>query len=171
MAARAYADKNRLQYTIIDILVKLDHKQNPLMTKPEDRAQHDFISFQRLSRSTVDELQGVLRRQYEQQGIDTTNLDLSKPHLLIMQQPELIAAVMNDPDWEHMKVVTYPAKTSISEKPLNIGAIPFRHWDSIQQATCRLNPNIYITLDPPGQRDKDVPANAPASKDRHRGHA
>ncbi len=52
-AARAYADKNRLQHTIIDILVKLDQKKNPLMTKPEDLAQHDFISFQRLSRSTM----------------------------------------------------------------------------------------------------------------------
>ncbi|APO88937.1 MULTISPECIES: hypothetical protein [Xanthomonas] len=168
MAARAYADKNRLQFTVIDLLVKLDQKQNPLMMKPEDLPQHDFITFQRLSRSMTDELGGILKQQLEREGADTSALDRSKPHLLLMQRPDLIAAVINEPGWEHMKVVTYPAKIALSEKPLNVGTVPFRHWNSIQKATCRLNPNIQITLDPPGQRAKDFPASAPPS-DRPRG--
>lgn len=168
MAARAYADKNRLQFTVIDLLVKLDQKQNPLMMKPEDLPQHDFITFQRLSRSMTDELGGILKQQLERERGDTSALDPSKPHLLLMQRPDLIAAVINEPGWEHMKVVTYPAKIALSEKPLNVGTVPFRHWDSIQKATCRLNPNIQITLDPPGQRAKNAAASAPPT-DRPRG--
>ena len=163
MAARAYADKNRLQFTVIDLLVKLDQKQNPLMMKPEDLPQHDFITFQRLSRSMTDELGGILKQQLEREGLDTSALDPSKPHLLLMQRPDLIAAVINEQGWEHMKVVTYPAKIALSEKTLNVGTVPFRHWDSIQKATCRLNPKIQITLDPPCRRAKDAPVSAPPS--------
>ncbi|WP_321959530.1 hypothetical protein [Burkholderia cenocepacia] len=169
MAARAYADKNRLQFTVIDLLVKLDQKQNPLMMKPQDLPQHDFITFQRLSRSMMDELQEILRRHLERKGIDTSLLDQSKPHVLLMQRPDLITSVIDEPGWEHMKVIAYPAKIPISEKPLNIGTVPFRNWASIQKATCRLNPNIQITLDPPDQHVKDAATSAPAPTDRHRG--
>ncbi|RBG58363.1 hypothetical protein BRM42_07090 [Xanthomonas oryzae pv. oryzae] len=168
MAARAYADKNRLQFTVIDLLVKLDQKQNPFMMKPEDLPQHDFITFQRLSRSMMDDLQGILKRQLEREGVDTSTLDPSKPHLLLMQRPDLIASVIDEPGWEHMKVVTHPAKIALSEKPLNVGTVPFRHWDSIQKATCRLNPNMLITLDRPDQHAKDALASAPPPTDRPR---
>lgn len=158
MAARAYADKNRLQFTVIDFLVKLDQKQNPLMMKPEDIGHHDFITFQRISRKMMDELQNILGKQLERDGADFDDVDLSKPVQLIMQRPELITAMIDEPGWEHMKVIAYPAIVAISEKPLTIGTMPFRHWDAIQEATCRLNPTIRITLDPPGEQEKKVPA-------------
>lgn len=158
MAARAYADANRLQFTVIDLLVKLDRKQNPLMMKPEDLAHHDFITFQRLSRSMMDELSEILVHQLEREGVNTATLGASKPHQLLIERPGLVTALVNRAGWEHMKVITYPAKIAISEKPLNVGTVPFRHWDSIQSATCRLNPNIQITLDPPARRSKDTQA-------------
>lgn len=168
MAARAYADRERLQFTVIDFVVSLDHKQNPLMMKPEDLTQHDFISFQRLSRSMMDQLQGILKKRLEEEGIEPNPAELAKPQLLIMQRPELITSVLDEAGWEQMKVIAYPAKLAISEKPLNVGTVPFRHWGAIQEATCRLNPNIRITLDPPAGHEKSAPmqAQAPAPKDR-----
>jgi len=167
MAARAYADKNRLQFTVIDFLVKLDQKQNPLMMKPEDLGQHDFITFHRISRKMVDELKNILEKRLEQDGADFDENDLSKPVQLIMQRPELITAMMNEPGWEHMKVIAYPAKVTISEKPLTIGVVPFRNWNAIQEATCRLNPTIRITLDPPELRKKKVDT-APSARAREK---
>jgi len=35
MAASNYATKNRLDYTIIDLQIRFDHKQNPQRMKPE----------------------------------------------------------------------------------------------------------------------------------------
>ena len=156
MAARAYADRERLQFTVIDFVVGLDHKQNPLMMKPEDLAQHDFISFPRLSRSMMDQLQEILKKRLEEEGIEPSLAELSKPQLLIMQRPELITSVLEEAGWEHMKVIAYPAKLAISEKPLNVGTVPFRHWGAIQEATCRLNPNIRITLDLPAGYEKSA---------------
>lgn len=149
VAARAYADKNRLQFTIIDLLVKLDQKQNPLLMRPADLARHDFITFQRISREMKRELQEILEKRFEQDGADFSEVDLAKPHLLIMQRPELIAAVMDEPGWEHLKVIAYPAKTAISDRPLNIGTVSHKHWNAIRKTTCRLDPHIRITLDPP----------------------
>lgn len=157
MAARAHADRERLQFTVIDFLVALEHKQNPLMMKPADLAQHDFIAFQRLSRSMMDQLQEILKKRLEQEGIEPGPAELAKPQLLIMQRPELITSVLDEPGWEHLRVVAYPAKLAISEKPLTVGTVPYRHWDAIQEATCRLNPNIRITLDPPAGFEKNVP--------------
>ena len=172
MAARAHADRERLQFTVIDFLVALEHKQNPLMMKPADLAQHDFIAFQRLSRSMMDQLQEILKKRLEQEGIEPGPAELAKPQLLIMQRPELITSVLDEPGWEHLKVVAYPAKLAISEKPLTVGTVPYRHWDAIQEATCRLNPNIRITLDPPAGFGKNAPMQkqtpAPRKRDRPR---
>lgn len=169
MAARAYADQNRLQFTVVDFLVKLDQKRNPLVMKLDDLPQHDFITFQRVSRSIMDNLRAILKKRLEQDGADLSKVDLSKPHWLIMQRPELIASVIAEPGWEHLKVIAYPTQLPISEKPLNVGTVPFRHWDAIQAATCRLNPNIRITLDPPVQNNRDTLSDVPARpKDRHR---
>lgn len=170
MAARAYADRERLQFTVIDFVVGLEHKLNPLMMKPEDLMQHDFISFPRLSRSMMDQLQEILKKRLENEGIEPSPAELSKPQLLIMQRPELITSVLGEAGWEHMKVIAYAAKLAISEKPLNVGTVPFRHWGAIQEATCRLNPNIRITLDPPKANVKSASpqAQTPAPKAREK---
>lgn len=169
MAARAYADKNRLQFTVVDFLVQLEHKQNPLMMKPDDIKNHDFVSFARMSRSMMDDLQELLKDRLAAEGITPGKAELAKPHLLLQQRPELVTSLMESPDWEHMKVIAYPAKTTISERPLYVGVLPHTHWDSIKEATCRLNPNMRITLEPPTKQAEQMKASvwdAASMKDR-----
>lgn len=168
MAARAYADKHRLQFTVIDFLVRLDRRQNPLMMKPEHLADHDFVAFPRMARSMVAELQEIVTRRLARDGVDVTQLDLSKPQQLIAQRPELITALLDEPGWEHLKVIVYPAKVAMSEKLLSVGTVPFRHWNAIEEATCRLNPNIQITLDPPTDQSKTNSVPAPIPKELSR---
>ncbi|GGM25638.1 hypothetical protein GCM10009425_40500 [Pseudomonas asuensis] len=168
MAARQYADKNRLQFTVIDFLVKLDQKQNPLMMKPGDIPRHDFLSFQRLSRNSLDEVEDILRNKFERDGSNVSGMDLSKPHHLIMQRPELIQAVMSASGWEHLKVLAFPAKSAVSERPLTVGVVPYEHWSAIQEASCRLHPNIRITLDSPSSSDKQISNQAPQDIDADR---
>lgn len=155
MAARAYANEHRMDFTVIDFLVKLSEKQNPLMMKPEDMANHDFITFQRLSKSSMEEVQTTLRRFLTAEGTDPDSLGIFKPHIVLMQRPDLVAKLMNQPEWQHFKVIAHPADLEFSPRPLNVGTVPFRHWDAIQEATCRLNPNIRITLDPPPTAKSD----------------
>lgn len=149
MAARAYANENRLDFTVIDFLVKLDQKQNPLMMKPEDLESHDFITFQRMAKSMQDEVQENLRHLLIAEGTDPSEIGVAKPHLAIMQRPDLLSALMEQPHWQHFKVIAHPADLKFSNRPLNVGTVPYRHWEAIQEATCRLNPNIRITLDAP----------------------
>ncbi|MEB0221346.1 hypothetical protein [Pseudomonas sp. AB12(2023)] len=167
MAARSYANERRLDFTVIDLLVKLDTKQNPLTMKPEDLASHDFISFQRLSRSMMDDVQDVLRAHLLAEGTDPDSVGIFKPHIVLMQRPDLVAALMNQPSWEHLKVIAHPADLEFSARPLNVGTVPFRHWDAIQEATCRLNPNIRITLEPPAPINSDS-TNADAPSPQHK---
>ncbi|MBK3477656.1 MULTISPECIES: hypothetical protein [Pseudomonas] len=169
MAARAYADKNRLQFTVVDFLVELDQKQNPNMMRPDDIPNHDFISFARMSRSMMDDLQAVLHERLAKEGITPSKLELAKPHLLLQQRPDLVSSLIEAPGWDHMKVIAYPAKLTISEKPLTVGIVPHSHWDSIKEASCRLNPGIRITLEPPNPSQVDSATSAVASpslKDR-----
>jgi hypothetical protein len=154
MAARAYANAHRLQFTVVDFLVRLDVKQNPLSMKPEDLSEFDFLAFQRLSRSMRDELGEIFRKKLIREGVDTSDIDFSKPQLLVMQRPELIKVLMNRADYAHLKVIAHPAKLKNNESSLIVGAIPHRHWGAIHDAACRLNPNIQITLDAPGRIKK-----------------
>ncbi|WP_228762900.1 hypothetical protein [Xylella fastidiosa] len=168
MAARNYAENNRQQFIIIDLLVKLDKKQNPLVMKPDDLPNHDFITFQRLSRRMMNDLHQILKRPLEQEGVDTDTLNLMKLHSLLSERPELISSVINEPSWEHIKILTYLTKTALNEKPMNVGIVPFRHWNSILKATCLSN--IKITLDPPDQRVKDALVSAPSLNIPSRAH-
>ena len=165
MAARNYANEQRMDFTVIDFLVKLDQKQNPLMMKPEDINNHDFITFQRLSKSMSEEVQDTLRERLVQEGRDPETLGIFKPHVVIMQRPDLVALLINQPEWQHFKVIAHPADLEFSERPLNVGTVPFRHWGSIQEATCRLNPNIRITLEAPAEVHTD-PVISPAPKNK-----
>ncbi|MCD8473060.1 hypothetical protein FUT69_05255 [Xylella taiwanensis] len=40
-------------------------------------------------------------------------------------------------------------KGTSSETPLNVSMVPHRHWNTGQEATCRLKPNMRMTLDSP----------------------
>lgn len=158
MAARAFADQRRLQFTVIDFLVRLDHPINSGLMKPSELTQHDFISFLRMSRGMLNELQEIL----EEHGGAAAGDDAAKPHVLIMQRPELLVDVINHPDLRHFKVIAHPAKPVFSERPLTVGTVPFAQWGAIQEATCRLNPTTRITLERPGVDDRLSPSSVVA---------
>lgn len=157
VAAHEYAEKHRLKFTIIDLQVSIDRLHSSSLT-PEDLSEHDFISFERVARSTKQELRQVLAKHIENAGIDASDIDLSKPQLAIMRRPELIASVLDDPRWQHVKLLAYWAESALSEKSLSIGIVPYRHWGAIQGATCRLNPDSKVTIDPPSSSLGEKPA-------------
>lgn len=148
MAACLYAAEHDLQYTVIDFLVRLDQKQAVLNMRAEDLPQHDFVNFQRLSKELTNEVGEIFKQRLREEGAKA-EAKPAKPLILLMQRPDLVSTLLGKLEWKHFKVIAYSAKLTISEKPLNIGTLPFRHWGAIQEATCRLNPNIQITLDRP----------------------
>src|SRR5437868_3778 len=56
VAARVYADKYRMQFTVVDYSVRLEHPINTRQMKPEEIEQHDFVSFSRISSPLADEI-------------------------------------------------------------------------------------------------------------------
>ncbi|MET3132790.1 hypothetical protein AAKU55_003070 [Oxalobacteraceae bacterium GrIS 1.11] len=149
MAAGQYADRHGLQFTVIDFLVKLDHKPNPGLMKPEELMRHDFFTFQRSSRAMLDEVDAMLMEKFAGQGVPLGGKYAGKPHLLVIERPELIATLLSDAAMAHVKVVVHGARTCFSDRPLNVGTVPFDQWDAIQEATCRLNPGTTVTLERP----------------------
>lgn len=165
MAARDYAEKNRLQFTVIDFLIALDQPINPGLMKLEEVAKHDFLPFQRLSRGVLDEIGVILG---ESAILDRSSVapDGTKPSALLIEFPDLVAVLAADPMLQHVKVIAHQAKPVMSERALNVGTVPYCHWDAIREATCRLNPTTRITLDAPVAHDRPTPSVAmkPAEK-------
>jgi hypothetical protein len=149
MAARAYADRHRLQFTVIDFLVALEHKPNASVMKPDELPDHDFLSLLRMSGSMSDQVGQWLRDGLEEVGQGTDLLDTLKAEHAVLQQPSLIETLIDRPACRHLKLIAYTAMTSISDRPLNVGTVPFRHWSAIQEASCRLDPTVRVTLDAP----------------------
>jgi hypothetical protein len=149
MAARAYADRHRLQFTVIDFLVALEHKPNASVMKPDELPDHDFLSLLRISGSMSDQVGEWLRAGLEEAGQSAELLDSLKAEQAVLQQPSLVGALLNKRACRHLKLIAFPAMTAISDRPLNVGSVPFRHWSAIQEATCRLDPTVRVTLDPP----------------------
>ncbi|MCC7005935.1 MAG: hypothetical protein IT497_04750 [Ottowia sp.] len=155
MAARAYADKHRLEFTVVDFSMDLRQKQNALITDAEDIQHYDFMSVQRLSRGMTNELRAIFQEKLAQQGALTATMDTSNLAKLIVQRPDMMVSIMDEPGWKHLKVIAYPAKLTISDKPLSIATLHFHDWGLIKEASCRLNPGMRITLEPPGQQDQN----------------
>jgi len=149
MAAGQYADRHHLEFTVIDFLVKLDSKPHPGIMKPDELIRHDFFAFQRSSRALLDEIDAILTEKLIVDGIPLEERFVRKPHLLVIEKPELISALLSDATMDHLKVLVHGARTSFSDRPLNVGTVPFSKWDAIQEATCRLNPGTWVTLERP----------------------
>lgn len=148
MLAKAYADKHRLQYTIIDFNVQFD---NPIDTVPvglEQLKNEELVSLKRLPKNEIAELFNLYIGQQDQ--------DDKKAYMKLVEHPELLSNFINHPDYENLKLVIYPAITAIGEQPLTIGSIPHRHWDVITSAECRLHPNTKVTLESPIVTDKVI---------------
>jgi hypothetical protein len=152
VAAATYAAHHGLGFTIIDFEVRLDFKQNPLIMKPLDLDKHDFVIFPRISRDLAADVNAIL-----EENVPRRMLPEGKPQLALAEHPQLIATLMDAPGWEHFKVLTFAARMRLREKPLNIAVVPFRHWDSIISATCRLDPSIRVTLEAPEEPVQSMP--------------
>lgn len=160
MAAGQYADRHHLQFTVIDFLVKLDAKPNPGLMKPEELMHYDFLTFQRSSRAMLDELDAMLTENLVGERALLDGKFAGKPHLLVIERPDLVGKLLSDAAVAHVKVLVHGARTNFSDRPLNIGTVPFNHWDAIQEATCRLNPSTRVTLERPTPQDRVVPVEA-----------
>lgn len=143
MAAREYAERQRLNFTVIDFLVALDYRINPGLMKADEFGAHDFLAFQRLARSGSDEIAAML------QASVGMKMEATKPAAVLLERPALISSLFGQAELEHMKVIAFQAKPAMSERALNVGVVPYRHWDAVVEATCRLNPTTRVSLDRP----------------------
>ena len=157
MAAGQYADQHHLQFTVIDFLVKLAAKPNSGLMKPEELMHYDFLTFQRSSRAMLDQFEAMLTEHLSGKGALLDGKFAGKPHLLVIERPDLVGNLLSDSTMAHVKVLVHGAKTNFSDRPLNIGTVPFTQWDSIQEATCRLNPDTRVTLERPTPQNHIAP--------------
>lgn len=143
MAAKVYADKHRLNYTIIDFNVQFDKAVNTVPVGLEQLKHEELVALQRLPNAVLSKLfESYINDHHDDQH-------MLKSYELLVQRPELLAGFINHEDYENLKLVIYPGVTAINEKPLTIGSIPFRHWDVITSAECRLHPTTKVTLESP----------------------
>jgi len=166
MAARDFAEKNRLQFTVIDFLVTLHCRINPGLMKDTELENHDFLAFQRLARSGGDAIRDMLLASPALDRRAATALESLKPAALLLERPDLVDILTADPALRHLKVIAHQAKPLFSDRAMTVGTIPFQHWDAITEATCRLNPTTRVTLDRPPEtlRDSLVPTKAPRQR-------
>ena len=151
VAAQAYASNRGLKYTVIDMLVELGAQNQGLM-KPIDLADFDFLNFSRASRSMSQQVAAWLEDSpgtVDRSDAIRTALAAQPLRAVLAQWPALVDDIADTTECGHLKVIAFPALTSISERPISIGNVPHRHWASILEATCRLNPTVRITLDSP----------------------
>lgn len=165
MAAHAYALQNKLEFTVIDFMVRLDFAINPGKMKSEDLPHHDFLSLNQVRRQTWESIAFALEDGSTSRAAAGIEEDGKK---LLLTRPDLIAQLCELPDYQHFRVVAFDAKPVIGEQPLQIGAVPVRHWAAIESAVCRLNPTTPVALEYPGERARPamVEANAPVARPR-----
>ncbi|AKU24735.1 hypothetical protein ACZ75_06745 [Massilia sp. NR 4-1] len=163
MVAHAYAQENKLEFTVIDFTVRLDFAINPGKMKPEDLPLHDFLSLNQVRRQTWESIAFALEDGGTSRASASIEEDGKK---LLLTRPDLIAQLCELPDYQHFRVLAFDAKPVISAQALQVGAVPVRHWAAIESAVCRLNPTTQVALEYPGDRPRRavVEANAPVSR-------
>ena len=163
---KKYADDNRLALIHISVEIKLDCKQNPRMPF-DDLPHHDFASLlESASVSLRNEFGEMLRRildsgKYGMADVhDAAFNDLiNKPRTassfsrefardVLMARPDLVSAIMDSPVCRHLKVIAFRTRSPLIGAPLQVAAVPFRHWSSIRKVTC-LTPGVDVLLENP----------------------
>jgi hypothetical protein len=149
VAAQNFAATRGLKYTVIDMLVELE-KQNPGLMKPQELAKFDFLNFSRSSRGMIETAAEWL---VEIGALEApSSRDLPREQSLrtsLMQRPSLVDDFLGLPQCSHLKVIAFQAQTSLSDRPISLANVPFHHWKAIREASCRLDPTVRITLEPP----------------------
>ena len=150
--AGALAKRKSLSYTIIDLIVELK-QQNPLPMKSEELSQFDFLNFKRMSkalgRDVSEWLAEGLHASPDVNQRAAALVESESSMSALAQRPALLDLLLEHPAFRHLTVIAFPALTSVSDRPLNVGSVTHRHWGAIKDASCRLDPTIRITLDKP----------------------
>lgn len=165
MAAHAYAERHKLEFTVIDFLVRLQSAINPVKMAVEDLPRHDFLSLNQLRKQTWDAIAFALASSDGGVNEDSLEEDGKK---ILLSQPELISRLCEIPEYQHFRVLAFDGRPNFSEHPLQIGTVPVQHWDAIESAVCRLNPATQVTLEYPSDRPRPAynDANAPVARPR-----
>ena len=149
MAARKYASSQGLQYTVIDLVIKVD-AQNPLVMKPEDLPDYDFLNFGRMSTRLRSDVSGWFAEAVAGGSfpapVERDALAASSARSAIETWPLLVDVMTKHEACRHVKVIAFEAATALASRPLTVGSIPYDHWGAIRSATCRLNPNVRVSL-------------------------
>jgi hypothetical protein len=126
--------------------------------KPQELSSYDFFSLLRMSKPMRELVAAWMEEGDPASGRRAERPQSLKAEHVLMQEPSLIDVLAAAPACSHVKVFAFPAMTAIGDHALNIGFLPFRHWASIQEVTCRLDPTVHVTLDPPAPSEKTKPA-------------
>ncbi|MES2257434.1 MAG: hypothetical protein V4724_02890 [Pseudomonadota bacterium] len=147
MAAHAYAERNRLEFTVIDFLVRLNCPINPSKMKTENVPDHDFLSLNQMRRQLWEPITFAIEDESEQDGARSNEEVDGK--MLLLDSPSLISRFADTPEYQHLRVVAFDSRPVMCTQTLTIGVVPHRHWSAIEMATCRLNPTTHVTLENP----------------------
>lgn len=149
VAACDFAERNRLQFTVIDLLIALDYRIHPGLMKEDEFAQHDFVAFQRLARSGSDRIKEILLSSPTLDAHAGAALHAGKPAAVLLERPDLLGSIVNHPSLQHVKVVAHHARPLFSERALAVATVPLRHWGAVVEVTCRLNPSTRVIHEAP----------------------
>lgn len=149
VAARAHADRNRMQYTVVDVIVELEHKPNPTVMKPGELAQYDFFSMLRMASAMNHDVAEWIRAGLAPDDARADQLEEQQIARTLARNPSLLTVLADSPACRHLRLIACPVLPGFSDQPLNAGIVPYRHWSSIKEATCRFDPTVHVTLNPP----------------------
>jgi len=148
VAAHEYAQQNGLKFTAIDFSVALQERPNVRRMTVQDLAGFDFLSFNKLHSSVVEEIVATMKESLQARGISIEFLDFKRPQQILARHPSLVDDLQAQPTWEHIKLIAHPAQLAFSDRIYNVGTLPYRHWGQITEAFCRMDP-VHISLDAP----------------------
>lgn len=149
LAAKLYADKNNLKFTVIDYLLELDEKDSPII-KTDNIKDHDFLSFTRITKDFAKEINEDYLRL-----IWNKNIDIKELNAELVYNPDIIKEMSESEKFTHVKAFVHNAKLSFTDKPITVAEIPHKHWKSILESNCRLDPLVHIKLAHPKEVLKD----------------
>lgn len=137
---KAYAQRQNLKFTVVDLSVGLQKKlDSSSKLWVADLPNTETLMMTRVTKE-------VLQHLIEKQNPELVSGEFS--HDGFHQRMAALAA-MRDPEFNHVKLIGYPIEVPFTSEPLTGISIPKRHWNSIIQAECRLDPGIAIDISPP----------------------
>jgi hypothetical protein len=145
--AKLYAASKGLQFTVVDLVVTTERDMKPGVVHPADLPDRDFISLERLSRASSDYLAGVVLTEAT---IKRHRPVVDRIDKMVLSEPSLIDALVESSVVRHVKLFAASTRTLLGDAPLTLGVIPYRHWNAITAAHCRLDPEVNILCDRPG---------------------